>query len=38
MEHVHSVARQSTRALVWIYTVEKKFKNPLDFFPELRYN
>jgi hypothetical protein len=35
MEPAFIAARQSTRALVWIYTVEKKFKNPLDFFPEL---
>jgi hypothetical protein len=35
MEPAFIVARQSTRAWVWIYTVEKKFKNPLDFFPEV---
>jgi hypothetical protein len=29
------VARRSTKALAWIYTVEKKFKNPLDKTPEI---
>jgi hypothetical protein len=35
MEHAFIAARQSTKDLASIYTVEKKFKNPLDFFPEL---
>jgi hypothetical protein len=35
MELVHGVARRSIKVLVWIYTVEKRFKKPLDKTPEL---
>jgi hypothetical protein len=35
MEPAFIAARQSTKALVWIYTREKRFKNPLDKSPEV---
>jgi hypothetical protein len=35
MEHAFIAARLSTRAWVWIYTREKRFKNPIDKSPEV---
>jgi hypothetical protein len=35
MEHVHFVARWSTKVLAWIYIKEKRFKNLLDKTPEV---
>jgi hypothetical protein len=35
MEHAFIVIRLLTKALAWIYTREKRFKNPLDKFPEV---